>query len=200
MYRKLRLSLVNVFLLFYILTVIFTMILSLAALYLNHQLLQNQNLLLTVTSIENARFRMSNARTQFLVRQQSILTAHEENDLSKLEPRLPIETIFIEGEEQLALVTNKVSSVLQALENLKVIYQEFLKIDDQLLKLTQSFLKAKNELADQKRIIDQQIKNIHNKSENISGILTYQYKKTYANYVAISRMENFHKVTSLKEH
>ncbi|WP_131778644.1 response regulator [Legionella bozemanae] len=177
MYRKLRLSLVNVFLLFYILTVIFTMILSLAALYLNHQLLQNQNLLLTVTSIENARFRMSNARTQFLVRQQSILTAHEENDLSKLEPRLPIETIFIEGEEQLALVTNKVSSVLQALENLKVIYQEFLKIDDQLLKLTQSFLKAKNELADQKRIIDQQIKNIHNKSENISGILTYQYKK-----------------------
>lgn len=158
MYRKLRLSLVNVFLLFYILTVIFTMILSLAALYLNHQLLQNQNLLLTVTSIENARFRMSNARTQFLVRQQSILTAHEENDLSKLEPRLPIETIFIEGEEQLALVTNKVSSVLQALENLKVIYQEFLKIDDQLLKLTQSFLKAKNELADQKELLISKLK------------------------------------------
>ncbi|KTD70785.1 response regulator [Legionella tucsonensis] len=177
MYRKLRLSLVNVFLLFYILTVIFTMILSFAALYLNHQLIQNQNLLLTVSSIENARFRMSNARAQFLVRQQNILTAHEENDLSKLEPRLRIETIFIEGEKKLASVTNKVSSVVQALQNLKGIYQEFLKIDDRLLRLTQSLLKAKNELANQKTIIDQQIKNIHNQSENISGILTYQYKK-----------------------
>ncbi|HHF0524168.1 TPA: response regulator [Legionella anisa] len=177
MYRKLRLSLVNVFLLFYILTVIFTMILSFAALYLNHQLLQNQNLLLTVSSIENARFKMSNARAQFLVRQQSILTAHEENDLSKLEPRLPIEAIFIEGEEKLASVTNEVSSVLKALQNLKATYQEFLKTDDRLLALTQSFLKAKNELANQKRIIDQQIKDIHNQSENISGILTHQYKK-----------------------
>lgn len=185
MYRKLRLSLVNVFLLFYILTVIFTMILSFAALYLNHQLIQNQNLLLTVSSIENARFRMSNARAQFLVRQQNILTAHEENDLSKLEPRLRIETIFIEGEKKLASVTNKVSSVVQALQNLKGIYQEFLKIDDRLLRLTQSLLKAKNELANQKTIIDQQIKNIHNQSENISGILTYQYKKTSANYAAI---------------
>ncbi|MCE0721760.1 MULTISPECIES: response regulator [Legionella] len=177
MNRKLRLSLVNVFLLFYILTVIFTMILSFAALYLNHRLLQNQNLLLTVSSIESARFKMSNARAQFLARQQSILTVHEENDLSKLEPRLPIEAIFIEGEENLASVTNKVSSVLQAMHNLKVIYQEFLKIDDRLLTLTQSLLKAKNELANQKKIIDQQIKNIHNQSENISGILTYQYKK-----------------------
>lgn len=177
MYKKIRLSLVNVFLLFYILTVIFMLILSAAALYFNQQLIQNQDLLLNVVSIENARFTMSNARTQFLVRQQSILTAHEENDLSKLASRLPMESGFIEGEEKLASVTNNVSSVVQALQNLKVIYREFLKIDDRLLILTQSFLQAKNELANQKQIIDQQIKNIHNQSENISGILTYQYKK-----------------------
>ncbi|STY31383.1 sensory box histidine kinase/response regulator [Legionella wadsworthii] len=181
MHRKLRLSLVNVFLLFYILTVVFTLILSAAALYLNHQLIQNQNLLLTVTSIENARFQMSNARSQFLIRQQSILIAHEEKDLSKLESRMPMEETFLAGEAQLASVTSKVSSVAQALQNLKVIYQKFLKIDDQLLKLTQSFLKQKKELANKKMNIDQQIKSIHDQSENISGILTYQYKKNIRN-------------------
>ncbi len=178
MYKKIRLSLVNVFLLFYILTVIFMLILSAAALYFNQQLSQNQDLLLNVVSIENARFTMSNARTQFLVRQQSILTAHEENDLSKLASRIPMESSFIEGEEKLASVTNNVSSVVQALQNLKVIYRGFLKIDDRLLLLTQSFLQAKSELANQKQIIDKQIKNIHNQSENISGLLTYQYKKS----------------------
>lgn len=177
MYRKLKLSLVNVFLLFFILTIIFTLILSSAALYFNHQLIQNQNLLLTVFSIENARFKMSNARALFLVRQQSILTAREEDELSKLEPRLPIESRFIEGQEKLASITSEVPPILQALQKLKVIYQEFLTIDDRLLILTQAFLKAKKELANQKQLIDKEVKTIHNQSENISGILTYQYKK-----------------------
>ncbi|WP_454780405.1 response regulator [Legionella sp. WA2022007384] len=177
MYRKLKLSLANVFLLFFILTLIFTLILSSAALYLNHQLIQNQNLLLTVFSIESARFKMSNARALFLVRQQNILTAREERDLLNLEPRLPIEIRFIEGQEKLTRVTSQAASVLQALKNLKVIYQEFLKIDDRLLILTQSFLKVKKELTIQKQMVDQEVKTIHNQSENISGLLTYQYKK-----------------------
>ncbi|RUR09529.1 histidine kinase dimerization/phospho-acceptor domain-containing protein [Legionella sp. km772] len=177
MYRKLKLSLVNVFLIFYVLTVIFTLILSAAALYFNQHLIQNENLLLNVAAIENARFTMSNARTQFLVRQQSILRAHEGNELSNLESRTAMEASFREGEQKLASVTNKISSVMEALENLKGIYREFLDLDDRLLVLTRSFLKAKSELANQKKIIEQQIKTILNQSENISGILTYQYKK-----------------------
>jgi signal transduction histidine kinase/DNA-binding response OmpR family regulator len=177
MYRKLRLSLVNVFLLFFILTVIFTLILSFSALYLNNRLIQNQNLLLTVTTIENARFKMSRARAQFLVRQQNILTANEENDLLKLGPRTPMELDFLEGKEKLASVTHRFTFVSLALHKLRGIYQEFLKFDDRLLRLTRAYLKTKKELANQTDIIDDQINTLHNQSENISGILTYQYKK-----------------------
>ncbi len=175
--KRPKVSLENVFLLFFIITIIFTIILSSIAVYFNNKLIKNQDMLLAVIAIETSRFKISGARAHYLVRQQSIITADEEDDLKQLESRKDIESTFLEGMKRMASVTTAVPAVQKALVNLKILYQQFLKNDDELYSLTQAYLQTKKELAKQKKIIDEQIEKIHDQSENISGILTYQYKK-----------------------
>lgn len=176
-FKKPKISLENVFLLFFIITIIFTLILSSIAVYFNHKLIKNQDLLLAVIAIENARFKISTARAQYLVRQQSILTADEEEDFEQMEPRTSIERSFLEGMKRMATITTAVPAVQKALDSLKTLYQQFLKNDDELYLLTHSYVNTKKELAEQKNIINKDIERVHNQTENISGILTYEYKK-----------------------
>lgn len=177
MYRKLNLSLSKVFLLFVILTIVFTLILSAVAIYFNSKLIQNQKILLTVVNIENARFKMSSARSRLLSRQQIVITAEDEKVLSRLESRLPLEKRFQEGMNELAAVTNNIPVIAGPLQLFKNMYKKFLAADDTLLQLTHNYLILSKQMNALKHSVDKQIEDIHNQSENISGILTYQYRK-----------------------
>lgn len=177
MFKKPELSLVNVFLLFFIITFVFTLILSGVALYFNNKLVKNQDLLLAVVSLENARYKMSRARTSFLVRQQGILLARDDKQLQNVPSRKAMEALFAEGLAKIAEQIKQIKAVAQSLQNVTTIYKSFLKNDESLFLLTQAALRTEAELLAQKKIVDKYIENIHNQSENISGVLTLLYKK-----------------------
>lgn len=177
MNSRIRLSLTKIFFLFFVLTIIFILILSTAILYFNSRMARNQNLLLAVATIENSRFKMSSARSKFLARQQSILIAHNLDELAKVQPRQIIEKSFIEGQEKLTSATTEIPEASREIQDLKKLYQVFLKNDETLFMLTQSSLQEQNKLTSLKQDVDTKIGSIRDQAEGISGILTYQYRK-----------------------
>src|ERR1700750_1221492 len=102
MVRKPKLSLVNVFLIFFVIAFIFSLILSGVAFYFNNRLIKNQDRLLAVVALENARYKMSRAQTEFLIRQEGILVAEDEKELDALVPREKLERMFSLGEKRVA--------------------------------------------------------------------------------------------------
>ncbi len=159
----------------------FLFILGGLAILFNQKLAQNQSYFSKVSEIESSRIMMSNSLAGFLARQEAILTVRNLNELNNLQARKPYEHQFMEGLNDLSQSAKDNPEIIKELQLLKIKYNEFLIIDEDLLYTTRNILTMKEELRTLARTIDEDVKILKSQSANISGLLTLKNIKVVRN-------------------
>lgn len=185
-----KFSLKSAYLSLLIVAIVSLCILGGSALLFNYRLAQNANYLLEASQIESSRLIMSNTLAEYLARQERILTLQNLTDIKQLPSRELYEKQFTHGLSSLAQISKDNPDVIKALNTLKPTYQVFLKGDQQLLDLKQHLLNARIDLQTQARNIDDEVKQIHDQTQSIGGLLALRNIKTTQDTQALLQKVN----------
>jgi signal transduction histidine kinase/DNA-binding response OmpR family regulator len=176
--KAMRLSFNLLFLAILLIAMISLLLLGGLTLFFNNRLVDNQQYLLQVSSIESSRFTMSSALGGFLARQSIILSESEVENISNIPSRTLIEEQFVEGLNSLATIAAENIEITNTLTSIKEIYQKFLVSDQEILNLTKALLTLRNALKSKSDNINEKLKTIGNLISSISGVLSLEREKS----------------------
>ncbi len=155
-------SLSQIFILFILISILSIIILAGSALYFNNQLAKNKDNLLKISSIETARFTMSSALTNFVERQDKILSVTSPDQLLQIESRENVDKLFLKGLNSFFSIGYNAKDVLNT-------YKSLINEDNKIFVLTRKSLDNLNHLKIIAEELTKQINNVKEKLYSIAG-------------------------------
>ncbi len=192
--KTMTLSLRTMFVALLMLSVALLFLLGGFALLFNYRLSQNQHYLLKASEIETSLFTMSNALSGLLARESMVLSIQDVEEFRHLESSTSIEKQFLSGLDGLQEEAERNPKIMERMQSMKSVFQEFLDHENQLLSDSEAMLKIMNQLKAQAEAVDAKVTVLQGLSESVYGTLFLQNRK-----IANQVIDNLHKPEVLSD-
>jgi signal transduction histidine kinase len=158
--------------------------------FYNYRLDQNQRYILEANAIDTARYKLSNALSKLLTRQENILIARNLSNLVNIKNQKSNVQEFTQGLKKLEDISVFYPIIKGDLLDLKSLYQKFLSNDLQLYDIAFSTLETQDKLNRQALQIGKDISLIREQTESINGIVLLTYEEAERKVKASLQISN----------